>query len=192
MRGDDDDDEEMLNMMLKDAPEQVRQEVEELSDLLAVEGCTLSAIRHAVVELFSVPRVTKELKEMSQRIPMGLSAGSTFDMCMDENGKKYDFRTARDRKRCWARLEVELPWLVVGCPPCAFFSIFNQNLNRERFTKEEWRRREAEALVLLHFAISVYRWQLRRGAISCTSTPRLLHRGQMKKFSVFFATPRWM
>ena len=83
-------------------------------------------------------------------------------MHADENGEVYDFLKSEDRQRCRERLRVERPWLVVGSPPCTWWSAL-MALNRARMSPLEAARRDTEAKTLLHFACEVYRTQLREG-----------------------------
>ena len=94
---------------------------------------------------------------------MGLVPETTFELSFDEDGNPYDFLLARDRQRARRRLEEEQPFIVVGSPPCAPFSVLNQGLNKLKMQSPENRRKYAEGLVRLHFAIEVFRFQLRGG-----------------------------
>ena len=48
----------------------------------------------------------------------GLVAGSTFDLIMgQETGETWDFLNAEHRRRCWRRLKVDDPWVVIVSPP---------------------------------------------------------------------------
>merc|ERR1712242_631286 len=93
---------------------------------------------------------------------MSLVGGSSFDFRRDANGVAWDFRKAADRQRARGQICREKPFLVVGSPPCTEFSSV-QNLNRRHFSAAEARRRRAEAMTLLGFALEVYRLQLDAG-----------------------------
>ena len=90
---------------------------------------------------------------------MSLVGGSCFDLRCDANGVAWDFRKSADRERARAQIRREKPFLVVGSPPCTEFSSV-QNLNRRHFSAAEARRRRAEAMTLLGFALEVYQLQL--------------------------------
>lgn len=114
-----------------------------------------------VVELFSPPRVNAALKLR----PGMLIPGRSFDLIRDSvTGESWDFRRAEDRRRCWAQLEEQLPWIVIGSPPCTVFSSLNTGLNYPKMDPVEVARRAAEGRALLGFCLSVYRWQMERGA----------------------------
>jgi hypothetical protein len=142
------------------APDKVKVEATTLMELLMVYGVSSEMAKAKVVELYSPPRVTKELGRVHS---LHLAAGSTFDLIADASGKVWNFLLAEDRARCRRQLAKEKPYLVIGSPPCTQFSRL-QNLNRNRSDPRERRRRLVEAKVLLDFAVEVYRAQLARGA----------------------------
>ncbi len=109
-----------------------------------------------VVELYSPPRVTQALPAGA-----GLVAGSTFDLCADVDGVRWDFEKPQDRKRAWERIRAEEPFLVVGSPPCTMFSAL-QNLNAKK-GEVEWEKRRRTAEVLLTFAAAIYKLQVLAG-----------------------------
>ena len=124
-------------------------------------GAGEDAARRTVTELFSPPRVNARIREGA---PRPLTAGTSFDLIADKvTGESWDFLRADHRRRCWAQLKAEDPWIVIGSPPCTMFSVLNYGLNKHRVDPSVQRRRMAEAKVLLGFALSVYEWQVRRG-----------------------------
>ena len=142
------------------APEGVLAEATTLMELLMVHGVEADVAKAKVSELYSPPRVTKELAKTHS---MTLVPGSTFDMIADSSGKTWDFRRAEDRARARKQIAEEKPYLVIGSPPCTNFSRL-QNLNRYKVGEEELDRRRAEDRVLLDFAVEIYRDQLARNA----------------------------
>ena len=92
-----------------------------------------------------------------------MQPGSTFDLHCAEHGEQYNFLLAADRRRWRARLRRELPWLLVGSPPCTEYCLLQRNLNHPRMDPEEVRRRRAEAALLFAFALACYVFQLRGG-----------------------------
>ena len=64
-----------------------------------------------VSEMFSPERVTKVCEQY------GLKPGQAMDI---KNG--YDFDLASDRKKCWESIVRDEPKLIIGSPPCTFFS----------------------------------------------------------------------
>ena len=115
----DDEQEQMIYNLTKDMPPLLQLQVEELRDLFAINGDAREVANRRIVELFSPPRVTKELKHMKKLIPgLAMMPGSTFDLSVDENGNRYNFLLAADRRRARARLRRERPWLIVGSLSC--------------------------------------------------------------------------
>ena len=80
--------------------------------------------------------------------------GATFDLRCDANGVDWDIRLKADRQRAREQIRQERPFLLVGSPPCTDFCTA-QALNRGRFGPEELRRRRAEAMTLLGFAVEL-------------------------------------
>ena len=159
-----DDDDALLGALQQEGvvgPQTVEaaREASKVYELLLVSGVSRGDAVAKVSELFSPPRVTAELG----RLPfMSLVGGSCFDLRRDANGVAWDFRRAEDRERAREQIRREKPFLVVGSPPCTEFSAV-QNLNRRHFSAAEARRRRAEAMTLLGFALEVYQLQLDAG-----------------------------
>ena len=53
-------------------------------------------------------------------------------------------------------------WLI-GSPPCTFFSSWNQGINHRRMSAEKVEQLRKEAILHLHFVVSLYRIQLLSG-----------------------------
>ncbi len=88
-----------------------------------------------------------------QRIPfLNLTAGSTFDLRADAQGRSWNFTLKEDRARARKQIETEKPFLIVGSPPCTYFSILTQS-NYSRMDPLKVARRKAEAKVLFQFAL---------------------------------------
>jgi len=131
-----------------------------LYELFLVQGTPAREATAKIVELYSAPRVTKELISMPT---FPLAAGSTFDLRRGADGKSWDFTQACDRAAALRQIRSERPALVIGSPPCTMFSRLNINLNAKKMGAVEWARRRAEAMVHLRFAVQVYQEQLRCG-----------------------------
>ena len=159
-----DDDEALLDALAKDGlgriltPKAAR-EANCIYEMLLVHGVSRGDAVAKVAELYSPPRVTEELGRLPR---MSLVGGSTFDLRADANGVAWDFRRADHRRRAREQIRQERPFLVIGSPPCTDFCAI-QNLNRRRWGPAEVRRRRAEAMVLLGFAVEVYWLQLEAG-----------------------------
>lgn len=155
------DEETLVDVIIKGAAQPMTP-LEETRRLYLIRGESDNDAGKKVSELFSPPRVNRELRKSPAG--GGITAGTSFDMIMDtESGESWDFRLPQDRRRCWQRLEAEKPWLVIGSPPCTAFSALNIGLNFPKMDPKEAARRQAEGRMLLGFALAVYRWQLRRG-----------------------------
>ena len=152
---------DLTDALPADTPDAVRAEATSLLEMLLVYGVGAEAAKAKVAELYSPPRVTKELRKVRS---MNLAAGTTFDMVADAAGRKWDFRRAEDRARARRLIAEEQPYLVIGSPPCTEFSRLNINLNKGRVAPRERQRRLAEGRLLLNFAAEIYRDQLARGA----------------------------
>ena len=121
-----------------------------------MNGASPGCAKAKITELFSPPRITKEL----QRIPnLRLVAGSTYDLKADKNGKSWNFLKSEDRRRARREVEMDKPYLVIGGPPCTDYSSFNVNINFPRMDPLEVRRRRAQARILLNFAAEIYELQ---------------------------------
>ena len=105
-------------------------------DLMEVYSSTrmkLAADRHMVSqllkvdmsEMFSPERVTSVCKKY------GLVPGQAMDL---KNG--YDFDLTADRKKAWEFINRDEPTLVIGSPPCTFFSRL-QELNKLMYKDNE-------------------------------------------------------
>ena len=127
--------------------------------MMLVHGVSRGDAAAEVAELYSPPRVTAELG----RLPlMSLVGGPTFDLRADANGVAWDFRRADHRRRARAQIRQVQSFLVISSPPCTDFCTI-QNLNRRFWSPAEVRRRRAEAMALLGFAVEIYWLQLEAG-----------------------------
>jgi len=135
---------------------------EEVRRLCLVAGMTENEAGGVVTELFSPPRLNRRLQAGPRRA--GLLPGTSFDLIRDEvTGEQWNFFAAGHRRRCWQRLKQEDPWVVIGSPPCTSFCRFNFALNYPRMNPQDVKRRKAEGMILVRFALDIYLWQLRRG-----------------------------
>ena len=100
-------------------PPKLQQEAADLLILYALNGVPDAPAARAVVELYSPPRVTKELEKLRQRVPgTQLVPGATFDLEEDERGQSYDVLKKEDRARIRERVRRDKPFLVIGSPKC--------------------------------------------------------------------------
>ena len=141
-----------VEALLATMPDQIADDARGVRDLFIVSGCPVWEAQHTVVELYSPPRAAREFPTPStSRACPSLAAGSAVDLHEGEAGQRYDFLLARGRQRCRDRLKAERPWLVIGSPPCTWWSSLVA-LSRGNMSDEEVRRRDTEARTLLHCA----------------------------------------
>ena len=82
-----------------------------------------------VTEIFSPPRVAQH----AARFPSyGVLPGGAYDLRPGPDGRSWDFDKEEDRLECERRIDAAQPFLLIGCPPCTDWSIFNRNLNHCR------------------------------------------------------------
>lgn len=112
--------------------------------------------RFKIMELFSPPRITKEIREGSYPL-LQTTEPPAFDL---QEG--WDFFDAKDRKMFWDTLEDEDPDLVLMTPECRGFSTLMQ-VNWERMDKDSRKRLQTSAMAMFHFSVQVAERQLRRG-----------------------------
>ena len=159
----------------------IQEEVNDLVLLYALNGVPDVPAARAVVELYSPPRVTAELKKMRQHVPgMRLVPGATFDLQADENGEAYDVLKASDRASIRDRIKRDKPFLVVGSPKCTDYCWYNTAIHHKRW-------RPPNGPDAWWNAASFYdsRWKCTRctslvGGISSTSAPWAPRRGRSR------------
>ncbi len=90
-------------------------------------------------EFFSVPTINPVAEKK------GLKTGLSFDITTGLN-----FLDEKKRKERLEWIKENKPGVVIVCPPCTMFSLW-QRLNRKHTKKHDWDRRMIEARVLLAF-----------------------------------------
>ena len=151
---DDDDDlerwtapelsEDLVGTIMRGASRELEPK-ERVRRLCSIAGAEAESARRTVTELFSPPRVNAQIRAAPSD-PSAITAGTSFDLTVDRTtGESWDFLRADHRRRCWARLKAEDPWVVIGSPPCTAFSILNQGLNQHRVSPERQARQMTEA-----------------------------------------------
>ena len=99
----------------------------------------------------------------------GLSPGQAMDI---KNG--YDFDLKADRDKAWESIKRDKPLLVIGSPPCTFFSRL-QELNKHMYRNNaEWMAKFDEGMEqakrYVRFCVQIYNHQREQGGSSSTST----------------------
>ncbi len=84
-----------------------------LYEVFLVHGAPVREARAKTVELYSPPRVTKELSSMPT---FPLAAGSTFDLRRGVDGRSWDFTKAGDRAAELRQIRSERRALVIESP----------------------------------------------------------------------------
>ena len=80
-----------------------------------------------ITEVYSPERIARVAKKF------GLEAGSSFDLT---NG--WDFNIEENRKKAWAKIKEESPYLLIGSPPCTYFSMLQELNVAVHGHKPEW------------------------------------------------------
>ena len=109
-----------------------------------------------VSEVFSPERVTTVCKQY------GLVPGEAMDI---KNG--YDFDLVSDQKKAWDSIIKDKPKLVIGSPPCTFFSRL-QELNKYMYRNDElWMAKFSEGIEqakrYVRFCVKLYNHQREHG-----------------------------
>ena len=109
-----------------------------------------------ISDVYSPERVAKVAAKI------GLRAGSSFDLTSG-----WDFNIAEHMRKAWSKAKDESPYLLIGSPPCAYFSML-QKLNvavhghkPQRMAKFDEEKRKAK--IHVEFCCTPYMEQLRHG-----------------------------
>ena len=99
-----------------------------------------------------------------RRRNLNLNGLNAFDLRTTKpNGECWDFRKPSDRREARKFVEEQKPTWVIGCPPCTFFSLWNQALNHKKMDPKVVEERRREAVMHLRFVIGIYKIQLEGG-----------------------------
>ena len=109
-----------------------------------------------ITEAFSPRRV------VMQGMKIGMKAGSSMDLLME-----WNLELKADGDRATKKIDEEKPMLVIGSPPCTYFSIF-QELNKFNTRHDErWLARFNDNLIKaidhIKFCIKLYTRQMNAG-----------------------------
>ena len=120
------------------------------------------AARRLVSEIYSPPRITKEIVEGKWK---HVAPGFALDLTVNDplDGLPWDFSRASKRNRARAFLREQKPLLLIGSPECKAFSTW-MVLNRARARcVEAIDKALARAKKHLEFVASLYEEQLEGG-----------------------------
>ena len=109
-----------------------------------------------IAEVFSPPRVVKQGEKI------GLTAGTSMDLLTG-----WNFELKEDRDRAVKYIRENKPKLVIGSPPCTYFSNLQElNKHNQRFNME-WMARFQDnlekAIKHIEFCITLYKMQMDEG-----------------------------
>ena len=109
-----------------------------------------------ITEVYSPERVAKVARSF------GLQAGSSFDLT---NG--WDFCREDHKRLAWSKIREESPYLLIGSPPCTYFSMLQELNIAVHGHKPEWMAKFEEekrkAITHIEFCCSLYRYQIEQG-----------------------------
>ena len=109
-----------------------------------------------ITEVYSPERVAKVAKRY------GLVAGSSMDLTTG-----FDFTREADRQLAWKRVKDEAAFVLIGSPPCTYFSMLQELSIANNKDKPGWMRKfEAErekAKQHVNFCCSLYGYQIDQG-----------------------------
>ena len=109
-----------------------------------------------ITEVFSPERVAQVARTF------GLSAGSSMDLT---NG--WDFNREDHKRQAWAKVREEAPVLLIGSPPCTYFSVLQELNKAVHGDKPGWREKfdheTAKAIKHVESCCALYRYQVQQG-----------------------------
>ena len=106
-----------------------------------------------ITEVFSPPRV------VTQGAKIGLKAGSSMDLMTG-----WNFELKEDRERAIRKVKEEKPKLLIGSPPCTYFSMLQELNKHNQRHNAQWLARFNENLIKaiahIKFCIELYKLQM--------------------------------
>ena len=111
-----------------------------------------------ITEVYSPERIAKVAKRY------GLVAGSSMDLTTG-----FDFTKESDKQLAWRRIKEEAPFVLIGSPPCTYFSV-RQELNiatskHKPGWMENVKAEREKAKQHVTFCCSLYRYQIDHGRL---------------------------
>ena len=131
----------------------------------------MRALRNIVSEVYSPPRITKQLANSRNR---WLVPGFSLDLTVrdPDNGKPWDFTSQAKREKARTMVREQKPILLIGSPMCTAFSQWCR-FNRLRYKDPQKQHRLwVEACLHMDFVASLYREQLEGGRYFLHEHPR--------------------
>ena len=109
-----------------------------------------------ITEVYSPERVARIAKKF------GMVAGSSMDLT---NG--WDFNREDHKRQAWSKIRDEAPYLLIGSPPCTYFSVLQELNKAVHGDKPGWQARfDAEkdkAIKHVEFCCALYKHQIKQG-----------------------------
>ena len=109
-----------------------------------------------ITEVFSPERVAQVAKRF------GLTSGSSMELT---NG--WDFNRDDHKRKAWAKIKEEAPVLLIGSPPCRYFSVLQELNKAVHGDKPGWMENfeveKAKAVKHIEFCCALYRYQIQQG-----------------------------
>ena len=137
------------------------------------------ASKHLVSEIYSPPRITREVKNGRYR---NLAPGFALDLTVvdPEDGKPWDFCSKAKRDKARRMQREQRPILLIGSPMCTMFSSW-QHLNFSKSNdKEAMRRAYAGACVHMEFVAEQYHEQVEGNRYFLHEHPRYATSWQLR------------
>ena len=115
-----------------------------------------------LVEMYGQGNVVKASHGVRRNLNVhGMKA---FDLRTTKpSGEAWDFNKSADRAEARRYVEEMKPTWVIGCPPCTFFSLWNQAMNHRKMDPAVVEKRRKEAVRHLRFVIGIYMIQISNG-----------------------------
>ena len=135
-----------------------------------------------VTEIYSPERIAKVAAEF------GLVQGSSMDLT---NG--WDFSRGDHRRAAMRQIEKEDPYVLIGSPPCTYFSMLMElNIHNQRNNPEwmeKYGKENIKAIEHVNFCCSLYERQLSRGKHFLHEHPWSARSWGLGKINKLFSNP---
>ena len=130
-----------------------------------------SAYKKIVSEIYSPPRVTREI---GRSRGSHLMAGFALDLTVvdPDDGLPWDFTSPAKQAKARKMLREQKPYFLIGSPMCRQFSTWQALNNSKNPNKEEIERAYTEAVGHLNFVTSLYIEQIEGGRYFLHEHPR--------------------
>ena len=141
------------------------------------------------LNIIDITEVFSPLRVVTQGEKLGLRSGSSMDLLTG-----WNFELKADRERAIRKIEEEEPMLVIGSPPCTYFSTL-QELNKfnQRYN-EEWLARCNDNLTKatnhIKCCITLYRMQMDKGRYWLHEHPWSAKSWQIPEMEELFEDPK--